>query len=134
MNNSSQPDFFAVQTVPITKPLVLQVRGAIPSFKNQKMLVTKGPHGRPLRRPLLITKPEFQTRMKEIEESFVLQLLSAFQTVEGQTLTGSSLRCAIALSVPEDDCWTQIPDQHILGELCRPGEEGATITVERLNL
>jgi hypothetical protein len=132
MSNSQQQDFFAVRTAPITKPLVLEVRGHIPSFKNHKMLVTKGPHGRPLRRPLLITKPEFQKRMSEIEDSFVLQLLSAFQTAEGQTLTGSSLRCAIALSVPEDDCWTQVPEIQIRGELCSPGSEGATIKIERI--
>lgn len=132
MKTFSQPDMFSVPMAPITKPLVLEVKGNIPSFKNSKMLVTCGPNGRPLKRPLLITKPEYQRRMNEIEESFVLQLLSAFRTEEGQTLTGSSLRCAIALSVPEDDCWTQISQITIRGELCEPGQEGASVTLERL--
>jgi hypothetical protein len=132
MNNLEQKDFFSVPVAPIIKPLVLEVKGSVPSFKNSKMLVTRGPHGRPLPRPMLVTKPEYQKRMSEIEESFVLQLLSAFRTEEGQTLTGSSLRCAIALSVPADDCWLMIPEIHIRGELCLPGQEGATVTIERI--
>jgi hypothetical protein len=132
MSNSLQWDMFSVPMASIAKPLALEVRGTIPSFKNSKMLITKDPRGRPLRRALLITKPEFQKRMSEIVDSFVSQLLSAFQTAEGQTLTGSSLRCAIALSVPADDCWTMVPEISIQGELCQPGQEGASITIERL--
>lgn len=116
----------------ITSPLVLQIKGSIPSFKNNKMLIVKSPSGRPLPRPLLITKPELQKRMQEIEDSFVSQLLCAFRTSDGQTLTGSSLQSAIAYAVPGDDAWTCIPEIHIRGQLCPPGQEGATITLERL--
>lgn len=132
MKTFSQPDMWPSAVASITSPLVLQVRGGIPSFKNNKILVAKDRRGRPLSRPLLITKPEFQKRMKEIEDSFVLQLLSAFRTEGGQTLTGSSLRSAIASSVPADDCWTQIPEITIRAELCAPGQEGATITLQRI--
>jgi hypothetical protein len=34
--------------------------------------------------------------------------------------------------VPADDCWEKIPEIVIRGELCQPGQEGATITIERL--
>lgn len=111
----------------------LQIKGlVIPSFKNNKILITKSPQGRPLDRPLLITNPEYQKIMQQMVESFVSQLRCAFQTEGGETLTGASLRSAIASSMPEDDCWTQVPDQRIRGELCRPGDEGATILIERL--
>jgi hypothetical protein len=113
-------------------PLKLEVKGIVPSFKNNKILITKGPSGKPLERPLLITKPEYQKKMAEITESFVLQLLSAFRTDSGGTLTGCSLRSAIALSMPADDCWTQIPEIHLKAELCEPGQEGASIMIERL--
>jgi hypothetical protein len=122
-----QPELFSKPT-----PLTLEIIGLIPSFKNHKMIITKGPGGRPLPRPLLITKPEYQERMKQITESFVLQLLSAFRTDSGETLTGCSLRSAIALCMPADDCWTQIPEIHLKAELCEPGEVGATILIERL--
>jgi len=132
MNKLSQPGLWPAPMDSITKSLILEVKGSIPSFKNNKMLLTKMPSGRPLDRPLLITKPEYQKRIAEIEDSFVSQLLCAFQTDDGQTLTGSSLRCAIALSVPEDDCWTQVPEIHFRGEPCARGQEGATVLIERL--
>ncbi len=115
------------------KPLVLEIKGqVIPSFKNRKMIVTKGPRGNPLPEPLLITRPEVQKRTAKITAAFVSQLLSAFQTTTGETLTGCSLRSAIALSVPDDDCWTRIPEIRIRAELCAPGAEGATLIIERL--
>jgi len=58
---------------------------------------------------LLITKPEFQKRMQEITESFVLQLVSAFPTGDGATLTGRSLRSAIASSMPADGLLDENP-------------------------
>lgn len=127
-----QPDLFASPTVPLPSRVVLEVRGIVVSFKNSKILIAKGRNGRPLPRPLLITKPELQKRMQEITESFVLQLLSAFQTSDGATLTGRSLRFAIASCTPADDCWTCLPEIHLKAELCAPGQEGATIVLERI--
>lgn len=115
------------------KPLVLEIKGqVIPSFKNSKMMITKTPQGVPLKEPILITDPDLQKRMKRITASFVSQLLSAFRTDTGETLTGCSLRSAIAYSMPDDDCWTRIPEIRIRAELCAPGNEGATILLERL--
>jgi len=124
-----QADLFPSQA----KPLTLRVFETVPSFKNSKLLVSKDRRGRPLSRPLLITKPEYQQAMERITESFVSQLRCAFQTESGEMLTGQSLRSSIAYAVPDDDCWTRIPDQQQHAELCAPGQEGATITIERLN-
>ena len=104
-----------------------------PSFKNSKMLIVKNPRGRPLRRPMLITKPEYQELMEAIIQSFVFQLRSAFRGTDGKILTGSSLRALIALSMPEDDALPYLTG----GISIRPrrvpkGEEGVTITVERI--
>jgi hypothetical protein len=121
------------QTLFSAKPLTLTVEGIVPSFKNNKVLIAKGPSGKPLERPLLITKPEYQKKMKLITESFVLQLLSAFRTDSGEILTGCSLRSAIACALPEDDAWTHIPEILIRAEICEPGQEGGSITITRIN-
>jgi hypothetical protein len=125
--NSSTPDLFS-------KPMAvtLSIQGLIPGKKNSKMLITKDPRGRPLRKPMLITKPDYQRALEKITESLRFQLLSGCQIGTGETLTASSLRSWIALSMPEDDAWTRIPEIHIRAELCEPGHEGATITIERL--
>jgi hypothetical protein len=110
----------------------LEIRGlTVPSFKNNKILVSKGRNGQPLPRPLLITKPEFQKLMRKIEDSFVSQLISAFQTAGGETSTGHSLQSWIASIMPHDDCWTAVPEITVRGQLCQSGSEGATVTIEK---
>lgn len=148
-----QSDLWPGRTDPTTPPvkLTLEIRGTIPSFKNNKMIIP--PSIKRLehavrwsdietirkefaiyreKHPLVITKPEFQLRMNTIIASIVSQLRSAFQTSGGQTSLGSSIQSWIASCTPADDCWAKIPDIDIKGELCKPGEEGATITIERL--
>jgi hypothetical protein len=112
--------------------LTLTAKGIIPSLKNNKVLIARGRNGKPLPRPLLITKPEYKEKMEKITESFRLQLLSAFRTESGETLTGCSLLSAIASALPEDDAWTHIPEIHIRAELCEDGEEGCDITIKRI--
>lgn len=129
---SDQKDLFLGQTGGL-KPVVLEIKGqVIPSFKNNKMLITKKPNGQPLREPMLITRPDLQKRMAKITESFVSQLRCAFRTESGEILTGCSLQSAIALCVPDDDCWTRLPEITVRSELCAPGEEGATVVIERI--
>lgn len=130
----SDPDFQTPQQLSLepTPPLTLEVKGIVPSFKNNKILITKSPKGKLLDRPLLITKPEYQKRMEQITESFRLQLLSAFRTESGETLTGCLLRSAIACAMPADDAWTHIPQIQIKAELCEEGQEGATVEITRL--
>ena len=117
----------------VASSVTLNLRGInIPSFKNNKMVITKSPNGRLLDRPLLITKPEFQKVMAAIMDSFESELCSAFQREGAQTLAASSIQSWIAWCVPADDCWEMIPEIQVSGELCEPGQEGATITIERL--
>lgn len=120
---------------PKPQAITLTIQGKIPSFKNNKMVLThvKTKRGRrPLPRPMLITKPEFQEAMKSITDSFVSQLLSAFQTSVARISVESSIRSLIASSLPADDSWAWIPKIEIKAELCEPGREGATLVVERL--
>ena len=131
---SASLDLFPSQTAPLPSRVVLEVKGSIPPFKNSKVIVAKGRNGQPLPRPFLVTKAEYAQRMKEITESFRLQLLCAFQTSEGKTATGCSLLSLIAFSMPADDSWSHIPDIRVTARLCEAGEvEGATVTITRLN-
>lgn len=115
-------------------PLVLEVTGNIPPFKNSKVIVAKGRNGQPLPRPFLVTKAEYAKRMKEITESLRLQLIYAYQISGGKTQTGCSLVSWIACSTPADDAWRFIPEIRVTARLCQPGEvEGATVTITRLN-
>lgn len=132
MTTSSQRDLFSDQTARIGSQIVLQIKGIIPGKKNNKMLVTRDPRGRPLRRPFLITKPEYQEALAKITVSLQSQLRSACQTACGETLTESLLRYWIASSLPADDSWTHVPEMTIRGELCEPGHEGATVTITRI--
>jgi len=60
--------------------------GIVPSFKNSKLIVTKNRRGKPLRRPLVITKPEYQEAMKDMAECFQYQLVSIIPTNADGTL------------------------------------------------
>jgi hypothetical protein len=147
-----------MQTDMFTKPapapviLTLEIRGKIPSFKNNKMLIrpsakallmalahgdlsaVKGQLMAYLKKPILmITKPEYQQAMDRMIASIESQLLCASQTGSGQTFPANSTLCWIASCVPEDDCWTKLPEIQIRAELCEPGNEGATVVIERIN-
>lgn len=104
----------------------------IPSFKNSKRWITKLPNGKPLKRPLLITSPEFQEWMEKAVQSLESQLLSLCRTgPEGTPLERSKL-FAMLSQLPADDsvndlregCWKVVRVQ--------PGEEGCEIVIERL--
>jgi hypothetical protein len=99
----------------------LEIEGSIPSFKNRKRMV--GPH--------LRTDRKVKARMREIEADFASQLLSDSKIGVGETSTVFSLRSAIASSIPEDDCWTQLPEIIIRAEFCQQNP-GATIIIERI--
>jgi len=112
--------------------VILEIKGKIPSFKNNKMVIAKSPQGKPLERPLLITKPEYQKAMEEIVRSFVFQLQSVLPTGAERIWTANSLRSAIASWLPADDCWTALPEIAIKGVRCDPGGEGATVIIEKI--
>lgn len=115
--------------MPRTLPVVLELRGFhIPGKKNSKQIVP----GKKGRRSMLITNPKFQKLIGQITESFESQLLSAIRTSVGATITTEQLRSWIASSLPEDDCWATLPEEHYYASLCAKGEEGCTITIERI--
>jgi hypothetical protein len=105
------------------KPVVLHVRGLgpVPAFKNSKLLA----------RGRLLTKPAYKEWMDKCANSFVCQLYCDILTAADAILTGQQARSLIA-SLPPDDNWQCIPEIHVKAELCAKGEEGATITIERI--
>lgn len=134
-NTSPLADLFPMATERgASLPLKIQVRGLGPivSFKNSKVLIAKGPGGRPLPRPLLITKGEYKKQMQAITDAIESQSLCEFQTRFGETVTAPSLRSLIASSLPEDDSLNHIPEMHIYTERVEAGQEGVDITIERL--
>lgn len=147
----TQTDMFSQKPVLRPRAITLEIQGKIPSYKNNKMLLK--PSAKALlqalssgnipaitaqlkaflKKPILmITKPEYQRRMETMIASIESQLLSASQTACAQTCQENLIPSWIALCVPVDDCWTKLPEIHIRAELCEPGNEGATVVIERL--
>lgn len=114
--------------------LTLEIRGVghVVSFKNSKIMITKGKGGRPLPRPMLITKGEYKVQMQKIVESFVSQLLCASRTVNGATGTAQWRRSLIALSMPADDSLNDIPEIHLYVKRVEIGEEGADVEIQEI--
>src|SRR5260221_5681370 len=64
----------------------------IPSFKNSKRWITKLPNGKPLKRPILITSPEFQQWREKAIQLLESSLLSLCRTGgDGTPLEPSTL-------------------------------------------
>lgn len=149
--NSKQEDLFKTPSPAIGSLLVtieLRGLGAVPSFKTGKLafgwmdtktavvatfngeLWVRKRGMRIMARPL--TKPEHQAWMKVASSRIESQLRSALATTGVAIQTAASPRSLIATLLPLDDCWTSFRELRIKSELCAPGEEGATITIERL--
>lgn len=114
--------------------LILEIKGLGPvvSFKNSKVLITKGKGGRPLPRPMLVTKAEYKRQMQKIVDSFVSQLLCASRTISGGTGTAQWRRSLIVLSLPADDSLNDLPEIHLKVERVEKGDEGALIEIQRI--
>jgi hypothetical protein len=121
ISNGSSTDPATASPLP---PVKLVIRGRhIPSFKNAKRIVGEK----------LITNPEIKARKKAIEEDFVWQLLSDIRIGVLATQMGLSRRSLIALLLPEDDCWTVIPEITIKCELVEEGEEGCEVIIQKIS-
>lgn len=129
---SRQPGLFADPTGNGKSRLVLEVKGIVPSFKTQKTAYgwRDKKTGKIFARPA--TLPEHKEWMQKTVRDFASQLFSAFQITGPVTLTAATLRSLIA-SLPYDDNWRYLPETHLRSELCEPGSEGATITIEKLD-
>jgi hypothetical protein len=122
-----QPDLFPQKRQKVT----LHISGIIPSFKTQKTAYgwLDKATGKIFARPA--TLPEHREWMEKAVRNFVSQLLSGSATGESTIQTGATPQSLIAL-LPRDDCWAAIPETLLKSELCEPGQEGATIVIERL--
>jgi hypothetical protein len=106
---------------------VLRIRGIgdLCSFKNHRRAIRRG------KSLGLITDPKIKRRQEALKDAIVCELrrVSALDTAATST---ASPAVSSTLSLPQDDCWTQVPELIVTGELVAPGEEGCDITVERL--
>jgi hypothetical protein len=111
------------------RPIILSLRqlGHVPSFKNQKRAILDRASGK----MRTMTKKETAAWMKTATAHLVFQLLSGYATGAGGTVTAHSLRCLIA-SLPRDDAWQFIPQITITAIKVPKGEEGADITIIKL--
>lgn len=105
----------------------------IPSFKNSKRWITKLPNGKPLRRPLLITSPEFQEWMKKAVLSLEYQLLYLCRTESGGTRLEPSKLFAMLSRLPADDSVNDLREGSWTVVRVPEGKEGAIIKIERLS-
>lgn len=113
----TSPEFYSGPTIR------LEVAGWTPNaFKNRKRLVSPK-NGR---RPMLITDPKVKKQMDFLTDALVSALRSAFQTDTAATQTGVPLRSWMHSKMPDDDCWTRIPELIIRSELA----DSPSITVE----
>lgn len=101
------------------KSIRLEVKQLVPNLKNTKRVAIKR----------LLTDPDVKEAMRQITESFVLQLLSAIPICDDGTRMGQA-RSSLIASLPHDDCWTAIPELIVTAELA--DTDGATIWIERL--
>lgn len=115
------------------KPDKPQENFHIPSFKNSKRWITKLPNGKLLKRPLLITSPEYQQWMKRAVLSIESQLLSLCQTGPDGIQPARSKLFAMLSLLPADDSVNDLPEGSWKVERVAPGEEGAKIVIEKLN-
>lgn len=112
-------------------PLTLRLRnvGDVIPFKNRKRAI----YSERRKQTFLITEPDVKRQMNAITDSFVAILDSALRTAGGATWTDAQRRSWIVSCLPDDDCWTCIPDQRQTGEVVPMGEEGCDITLERID-
>lgn len=130
MNSSND---FQTRASPPFEKIVLTVRQVVCSFKNRKRIagLRRLPNGDWRGAPTLITRPDVKRRMIEIERELESELRSTFQTAESGTTTECSQR-SLTVSLPQSDDWREIEIGSVKTVLCKPGEERAVITIEKL--
>lgn len=144
-----QPDLFGTPKQK-PSPIILELKGLgpVPSFKtgkrafawiDSKSSVAITHNGeiylrkrglKAMARP--ITLPEHMEWKEKATSLIESQLRSALATIGAGIQTAASARSLIATLLPLDDCWTNFRALRIESELCAPGQEGASIMIERL--
>ena len=95
--------------------IVIQSIGHVPAFKNKKIIAGKR----------LITAPKARKWMEQATASIVSQ------TDDDATSTVPWQHSAIAL-LPQDDNWKVLPRIKVTARVVPKGDEGAIITLQRL--
>lgn len=110
--------------------IVLSVKqlGHVPAFKTQKSAAINRETGH----PMVVSSGKTKRWMAACIQSLESQLFCITQIGNGETPTAPSPHSSIASSLPLDDSWAWIPEQHLYAQLVKPGEEGATIIIEKL--
>ena len=98
--------------------------GPVPGIKNSKLLC----------RGRLVTKPEYQKWMKRAIQAIESQLLSGTPTSDAATWTTQQRLSWIVSNMPWDDSWTWIPEITVRATKVPRGQEGATITIEKVTV
>ena len=107
--------------------LSVKNNGAVPAFKNKKRAIQKA-NGQ-LR---TLTDPKTRSWMDKVTLSFVCQLSSITPTTTGETLTAQQLRSLIVSLMPLDDSRQWVSQLVISDTDVEPGQEGATITIQKI--
>lgn len=128
MNNSKTSGTSKDHREHLPDRLVLEIRGLghVPSLKNNKRSIIQW-NGKA--KP--ITDPKVKKWMQLAVQSIVSQWWSGLAT-GGEGMQMVAYRPSWTASLPHDDAWTVIPEITIKSALCEPGQEGATIYIERI--
>lgn len=105
----------------------------VPSMKNSKMWMTKLANGKPLKRPLLISKPEYQVWRERAVQALESQCLSMCLITGEETQQALTRLSSICSLLFEDDSVSDLPQGTWSVHLVPPGKEGAVLLIERLS-
>lgn len=110
--------------------IVLSVKnqGPVPTFKNNKRIALNRKTGQ----QFLMTDEKTKQWMTQCIRSFELQLFCATRIGDAEMPMVQHQPSSIASSLPLDDSWVWCPEINIRAELCEKGNEGATVTIERI--
>ena len=81
---------------------------------------------------MLVTVPRAKKQMNQLVEDFASQLTSLYQTSVSETQTGQSIQSWIASSVPLDDSVREIREIVVRVRRAPKGNEGAIVTLEKM--
>lgn len=98
----------------------------MPGKKNSKFIAQKSG------RSTLITKPEYQKQINAAMEDLLAGLRLAIQTEDGGITGTSQRRSTICSFLPEDDCWTKLPETCQTAKLSA-GEPFVEISLTHVN-
>lgn len=79
----------------------------------------------------MFTEPKVKKHMEQLAELFELQLLAILTTGDAATWTGAQRQLWIQFNLPDDDCWTCVPELIVRGDLVdNPHDVGVDVTIE----